>query len=577
MKKILLPAILLFIQLSGFTQSSQEINEKLSKLFRDREEIYFRFPVQAPEKLQELSQYLSVDHDPIREGYVYAYGYRRTMLKFLKEGISYQILTPPSLEKEPIMRGLEDVFLRKNDSSSVCSLDWNFFPTYEAYENLMQQFQTDFPDICRVDTIGQLTSGKLLLVAHLGDSLDVDEDEPEFFYSSTMHGDETAGYNLMLHLITYLLCNYENDAEIRQLMDEVDIYINPLANPDGTYAVRNNTVAGATRANRNGFDLNRNYPDPDDGPNPGGTQQEETSAFINYAAGRDFNIGANLHGGAEVANYPWDTYQRRHPDDDWWKYVCREYADTTQANSPAGFFNDLDNGITNGYDWFVISGGRQDYMNAFEYCREFTLELSQTKNVPSGSLENLWDYHKAALINYMEQSLNGLRGIVRDSISGEPLLARVFINGYDRDSSHVYSSLPLGNYHRYLFDGNYAVSFSAEDYVSKTINVSIQNGQASRLDVELMPEVAAGISDSKNTISFDIYPNPGKNQIQIEFQELLGPVEISVLDLSGRQLLQQEVQGRNSSLLEIQALASGMYLLRIETEESYGIRKFLKK
>ena len=61
-----------------------------------------------------------------------------------------------------------------------------------------------------------------------------------------------------------------------------------------------------------------------------------------------------MHGGVEVANYPWDTYGRRHADDNWWIYVCRDYADTVQANSPTGFFNDFNNGITNGSDWFFV-------------------------------------------------------------------------------------------------------------------------------------------------------------------------------------------------------------------------------
>ncbi len=38
--------------------------------------------------------------------------------------------------------------------------------------------------------------------------------------------------------------------------------------------------------------------------------------------------------------------------------------------------NLYDDGITNGAAWYVIDGGRQDYMNFFHQCREFTLEIS---------------------------------------------------------------------------------------------------------------------------------------------------------------------------------------------------------
>ncbi|MEL6251555.1 MAG: M14 family zinc carboxypeptidase [Bacteroidota bacterium] len=558
--------------------SAQYSLESLEQLFEDMQELYVRFPGSELIKLGQIANEISLDHNPIRGGYVYAYIYPRDIELLFEESLQFEVMPAPSSLVIPVMRNWKEINSLQKTNSTVCSMNWNFLPSYQAYENLMLQFQTDYPSICKIDTITQLNSGRRILVAHIGDNLDVDEDEPEFLYTSTMHGDETTGYNLSLHLIAYLLCNYGADPEITNLINEVDIWINPLANPNGAYAGGNNTVAGATRANANGFDLNRNYPDPDpnDGPRPGGTQQEETTAFIDFAAERDFNISANMHGGVEVANYPWDTYGRRHADDNWWIYVCRDYADTVQSNSPSGVFNDFNNGITNGSDWFFISGGRQDYMNSFEYCREFTLELTDAKNPPSSTMETFWDYHQAALINYMEEALNGLRGIVTDSISGEPLAARVFIDGYDRDSSHVYSHKPIGNYHRYLFAGTYNLSFTAEGYLPKTITANIQNGQSTRLDVQLVPDVAASISD-RNKIPFEIYPNPASDKLGIALEKSFGDMEVQLTDLSGKILLEDQFANQIEFELDIESLARGLYFVRLKTERGFGIQKFLKK
>ena len=65
--------------------------------------------------------------------------------------------------------------------------------------------------------------------------------------------------------------------------------------------------------------------------------------------------------------------------------------DSCQINSSSGYFNDLNNGITNGWDWYEVDGGRQDYMNYFRYCKEFTLELSNDKTPNPNDLSDLWE------------------------------------------------------------------------------------------------------------------------------------------------------------------------------------------
>ena len=84
---------------------------------------------------------------------------------------------------------------------------------------------------------------------------------------------------LSLRLIDYLLNNYSVNDRVTEIVNNVEIWINPLANPDGAYT-NNNSVYGAIRYNANWVDLNRNYPDPEDGPHPDGNPyQIETEAF----------------------------------------------------------------------------------------------------------------------------------------------------------------------------------------------------------------------------------------------------------------------------------------------------------
>ena len=133
----------------------------------------------------------------------------------------------------------------------------------------------------------------------------------------------------------------------------------------------------------------------------------------------------------------------------------------------------------------------------FKNCREFTLELSDDKTPNPQDLPAFWDANHPSFYNYMEQSLYGLRGIITDSITGLPIKAKVEIANHDVDSSHVYSNMPIGNYHRYIYQGNYSFTFSKSGYHSKTINASILNNNTSYLNVQLVPINFVNIDEIK--------------------------------------------------------------------------------
>jgi len=480
----LIISIIFFAFAGNIFSQNQAIENPLDKVFKEKTEIYFKFNINSKKEIYSLTNIISIDN--VIDNEVFAYANKKDFKEFLKFNIVYTLLpSPGNLIKNPKMLSLE------NFVNSEGVDNWDYYPTYEAYEAMMYQFETDYPDICKIINIGTLPSGRKLLIAKITDNLMANENEPEFLYTSTMHGNETVGYILMLRLIDHLISNYNVDTRLTNLVNNNEIWINPLANPDGTYAGGNSSVSGATRFNANFIDLNRNYPDPEDGSHPDGHEwQPETVYFMNFAEDKSFVTSSNLHSGAELCNYPWDTWSKRHADDNWWQYVCREYADTAQAYSPYGYLTDQNSGITNGYDWYTMSGGRQDYMSYFHQCREFTLELSHVKLLPASQLNDHWDYNYRSLINYIEQVQYGINGIITDSITGEPIKAKVFIDDHDIDSSMVFSSLPVGDYHRPAFSGSYNLTFSAPGYYSKTIsNVAVFNRGNTVKNIQLAPGI----------------------------------------------------------------------------------------
>ena len=280
---------------------------------------------------------------------------------------------------------------------------WEAYPTYGVYLQMMQHFATEYPSLCRVDTIGHSVRNRLILCAVITGNATAKSDRPRMFYSSTMHGDEVTGYYLMLRLIDTLLNGYGRDARITELMNSTEIYINPLANPDGTYIRSDNSVQRAQRYNANYVNLNRNYPDPF-GTAPVSSQQVENTAMINYMTAKRFALSANLHGGSEVLNYQWDSFtsgEREHPYRSWWVEVCRRFVDTLRLVEPNHFADVTPEGYVTGGDWYVISNGRQDYVNATLGCLEMTMEVSTDKILSTSQLKSYWRMLFHPLINYI--------------------------------------------------------------------------------------------------------------------------------------------------------------------------------
>lgn len=80
-----------------------------------------------------------------------------------------------------------------------------------------------------------------------------------------------------------------------------------------------------------------------------------------------------------------------------------------------------------------------------------------------------------------------------------------------------------------------------------------------------------GIEDSVLLEYFKIYPNPVRNTLHIQLEEELENIE--VYSILGRKVLEN-----NNSLINVSHLASGMYLLKVYTQDGkVGVKRFIKE
>lgn len=279
---------------------------------------------------------------------------------------------------------------------------------YASPEQIAERLKivaTKYPNLVKMFSIGKSVQGRDLWVLKLAQNVESDDNRPEFKYIANMHGDEIMGRELMVLLIEDLAANYGKDAFITELMDKTQIYIMPSMNPDGAQAVR--------RGNADWVDLNRDFPDfsTEDNQNKTDGRAVETQAVMKWQTQRKFVLSANFHGGAEVVNYPWDTIPEKFPLYDLVRGLSIEYA----TNAPyIGASKMFKQGITNGYTWYEVNGGMQDWTWHWYKDLQLTVEVSNDKYPDPSKTPYYYQQNRKALLTYIARvhTINQSRWLV---------------------------------------------------------------------------------------------------------------------------------------------------------------------
>jgi len=341
--------------------------------------------------------------------------------------------------------------------------------------------------------------------------------KPEAKYVGNMHGNEPVGRELLLRLAEHL-CDAFNagDKEVVQLINSTSIHLLPTMNPDGFEKALDTTPEDrgwlTGRANANGVDLNRDFPDLDsvfyqleDAKVPhfdhllelfddDKEHQPEVTAVGRWILSLPFVLSANLHEGDLVANYPFDTGRQAgksgyaaSPDDATFKWLAQTYAGAhahmAKNDHPPcdGTSQDAfarQGGITNGAKWYSVAGGMQDFNYLATNAMELTLELSCEKMPAGSALPQLWEDNKKALIELLWKTHAGVKGLVVDAQSGEPVQEAVIWIRNGTESvpiKHPVTTWHAGDFYRVLPVGSYEVVVAAQGYETVSERVNITN------------------------------------------------------------------------------------------------------
>ncbi|KAJ1524156.1 hypothetical protein ONE63_010683 [Megalurothrips usitatus] len=422
--------------------------------------------------------------------YASAYGYQSSQPTTVQisnsdEPVVYNFTLNP-LQSAGSNSGKQNTILRPTMDSEGFMTDTIF--THHNYTEMVHWLNFlshTYPKITRLYTIGKSVQGRDLFVLEISDNPGRHEPgEPEFKYVANMHGNEVVGREMLLLLAKHLCEQYGTDKRVTELVDSTRIHLMPSMNPDG-YEISHEGDATSIhgRANGHRVDLNRNFPDQYFKTKDNEVQEPETKAVMEWIKANPFVLSANLHGGALVANYPYDSTKDNRrvdnpsPDDAVFRRLAHTYANahpTMALGQPCstdpGLLNEkFPSGITNGAEWYVVPGGMQDFNYLNSNCFELTIEMGCNKFPNHTEVQKYWHDHKESLLLYIEQVHTGVAGFVR-STTGTPLNnAVITVKGID----HPIKTASDGDYWRLLVPGKYTVTASAPGYESETQTIEV--------------------------------------------------------------------------------------------------------
>ncbi|MHA7057622.1 M14 family zinc carboxypeptidase [Aquimarina sp. M1] len=233
--------------------------------------------------------------------------------------------------------------------------------------------------------------GNTIQWVRISDNPDMDENEPEVLYDAIHHAREPASLSQLIYYMWYLLENYNSDPDVKQIVDNTELYFIPVLNPDGYLynQVTNPNGGGFWRKNRfntHGVDNNRNYDHYPNGDSTNATwggsgassnindqtyhgssafSEVENQAMQWFTEQHDFLIALNNHTFGELLYFPY-SYAPDTPTPDEDIFVAMG-AELTSQN---GYKTLRDAPFAGDSDDFMYGGTSQPHDKIFAFTPE---------------------------------------------------------------------------------------------------------------------------------------------------------------------------------------------------------------
>jgi len=326
-----------------------------------------------------------------------------------------------------------------------------------------QSYAAAHPAIAEYRVIGLSVQGREIFGLRISDNIQLEEDEPEVMFWASIHGDEYASGEIAYEWGMKLLDGYGTDPVATAYVDDNEIWVVPLLNPDGHQ--------NGTRNNANNIDLNREFGWNWDGwgGSPAPYSQVETRALHDFFLESNITLSVTMHCSGNVFLYPWGYSPNNSADELLIQQVGSLYssaASYTLLNSWADY-------ETHGELLDTVLGGH----GALCYTAEISNSLAQ--------YANSYSRNAAGMDAFCDVAGQGLAGLVTDAQTGLPLRAAVFVAG---SPFPAYTDPIVGDVHRVVGAGTYEVTVWASGYQPETVSgIVVPVGGTASFSAALQP------------------------------------------------------------------------------------------
>ncbi|MDD5719625.1 MAG: M14 family zinc carboxypeptidase [Candidatus Krumholzibacteria bacterium] len=278
-----------------------------------------------------------------RDGAAFLKAYPDLDVASVKPGVGAEIVATPTdldLLRASGLR-LETVHedLAAHYAARIQNKNGNFGGWHTYTENIayLDSLRTEYPQLISAKwSLGLTHELRNVWCVRLSGNADIAQpDKPEILLMTMIHAREIMSGDFGLMFADHLCRNYGIDPTVTWLMDNRELYLVSIVNPDGVVynELTDPNGGGSWRKNRRnngggtyGVDLNRNFPyewygsgsstnpasDTYRGPSPG--SEPETQAIMNLVDSRQFVTAQDLHTYSNLTLYPWGYTTTPTPD-----------------------------------------------------------------------------------------------------------------------------------------------------------------------------------------------------------------------------------------------------------------------